>query len=95
MSGEYSFAEALRELKECRSQLAQRESQVAELTALTNALQIREDDVAEENELLRSEELNFIRQYATILQSNSYLVVWSCIVTLMLCKLWINKLQIF
>ncbi|XP_018019056.2 centrosomal protein of 290 kDa [Hyalella azteca] len=54
MSGEYSFAEALRELKECRSQLAQRESQVAELTALTNALQIREDEVAEENELLRS-----------------------------------------
>ncbi|KAF2368766.1 hypothetical protein FHG87_000485 [Trinorchestia longiramus] len=54
MSGEYSFADALKELKASRSQLAQREAQVTELTALTNTLRITEDELAEENQLLRA-----------------------------------------
>ncbi|KAG7174085.1 Centrosomal protein of 290 kDa-like 1 [Homarus americanus] len=49
MAGEYSLADALRELKEVRSQVRIRDSQISQLTVLVNTLQININELIEEN----------------------------------------------
>nr|XP_027229102.1 centrosomal protein of 290 kDa-like [Penaeus vannamei] len=49
MAGEFSLADAVRELKEARSQVRIRDSQITQLTALANTLQININDLLEEN----------------------------------------------
>lgn len=53
MAGEFSLADAVRELKEARSQVRIRDSQITQLTALANTLQININDLLEENGSLR------------------------------------------
>ncbi|KAK7086034.1 hypothetical protein SK128_014506, partial [Halocaridina rubra] len=49
MAGEFSLADAVRELKEARSQVRVRDVQITQLTSLVNALQININDVLDEN----------------------------------------------
>ena len=53
MRGEFSLSDAVRELKACKSQLAQRDKQLVELTATANQLHVHAYDVTHENEQLR------------------------------------------
>lgn len=53
MAGEFSLADAVRELKEVRSQVRIRDSQITQLTALVNTLQININHLIEENGQLR------------------------------------------
>ncbi|XP_069941659.1 centrosomal protein of 290 kDa isoform X3 [Cherax quadricarinatus] len=55
MAGEFSLADAVRELKEVRSQVRIRDSQIVQLTTLVNALQININDLIEENGELREQ----------------------------------------
>ncbi|ROT64968.1 hypothetical protein C7M84_017075 [Penaeus vannamei] len=55
MAGEFSLADAVRELKEARSQVRIRDSQITQLTALANTLQININDLLEENGSLREQ----------------------------------------
>lgn len=54
LAGEYSLADAVRELKEVRSQVRVRDSQLTQLTTLVNTLQININDLLDENCQLRS-----------------------------------------
>ena len=55
MAGEFSLADAVRELREARNQVRVRDRQITELTALINSLQININDLIEENGDLRLE----------------------------------------
>nr|XP_045615511.1 centrosomal protein of 290 kDa-like isoform X1 [Procambarus clarkii] len=55
MAGEFSLADAVRELKEVRSQVRIRDSQITQLTSLVNSLQININDLIEENGVLREQ----------------------------------------
>ncbi|XP_063883393.1 centrosomal protein of 290 kDa-like [Scylla paramamosain] len=57
LAGEFSLADAVRELKEVRSQVRMRDTQLTQLTGLVNSLQININDVLDENYQLR-EQLN-------------------------------------
>lgn len=53
LAGEFSLADAVRELKEVRSQVRMRDTQLTQLTGLVNSLQININDVLDENCQLR------------------------------------------
>ncbi|XP_071534786.1 centrosomal protein of 290 kDa-like isoform X2 [Panulirus ornatus] len=55
MAGEFSLADAVRELKEVRSQVRIRDSQITQLTTLVNTLQININHLIEENGQLREQ----------------------------------------
>ncbi|XP_068215438.1 centrosomal protein of 290 kDa-like [Palaemon carinicauda] len=55
MAGEFSLADAVRELKEARNQVRVRDSQITQLTGLVNSLQININDLIEENGELREQ----------------------------------------
>ncbi|XP_050702166.1 centrosomal protein of 290 kDa-like isoform X1 [Eriocheir sinensis] len=57
LAGEFSLADAVRELKEVRSQVRMRDTQLTQLTGLVNTLQININDLLDENYQLR-EQLN-------------------------------------
>ena len=53
MDGEFSLADAVKDLKETRSQVRIRDEQLTQLTALVNSFQININEILEENLVLR------------------------------------------
>ncbi|KAK4324098.1 hypothetical protein Pmani_005256 [Petrolisthes manimaculis] len=55
LAGEYSLADAVRELKEARGQVRARDAQISQLTSLSNSLHININQLLDENSELREQ----------------------------------------